>query len=257
MPTVAVGGLSGGINLGSLLAQAKTLAGITDFERMGQTPAEQTALLADIVNRAVGEFLEQNPRLLLTTGELSLGASAMSYGLPATLHELALRRIYYSNTGSDPEHDLAELSFLDGAGVAALDEDERNGQTTADYPDKWGFDPAANKVLIYPKTTTARTLVMEFQQAPTAITAANIATPDAVTIGEVPGKCLHALALRVGWELAFNGDNVTKGKILQTWQTAEWNAIRWVLSNSVSGNRSLGPAIDQSSLFKTWQAEIR
>ena len=202
MPTNAFGGWASGVNLQNLLNEAKLQARLANYNHLGADAAARNLRVADIVNRAIEEFLERNPGVGLGTANIDLVNLDNSYVIPTDLHGVTIQKVYFQDTGTDGINDLRELDYLSPAGVEGLPRNWVNGDLKDPWPQYWGYNNDASEILFYPTPDGTKDVTLVYRKEPTAITEANVASPGAVTVGEIPTRFQGVVALKIAAEFA-------------------------------------------------------
>jgi hypothetical protein len=256
MPTFSLGGWPTGCNLQQVLDQARVHASTSNYNRMGSTTALQSANVAGIVNRRIEKFLEHNPRLGVSTSTQALTSGTNAYAVPTDLHGLAILGVRWNDSGDDAFYDLREITYLGPAGELQLPAWMRNGETTWTRPEFWTFNEAFTQIRLHP-TPGDSTVTAEFiyRKEPTAISAANVDSPAAVTIGEVPTRFLDVLALGVGVELCERGKALRRELEARAWQALgeAQETITSVIANwraGFAGRSMSSKVVDRGASFK-------
>ena len=225
--TYTWGGWAFGPTLENLLNEAKYVhAGVANYAHLGASATMQNTRVSEIVNRQVEALLEANPSLGLTTA--SVTTTTQSNVVPTTLHATHITRIYYADGSSDASHDLRELTYADPDMIARMDESWRNGETTHDYPQFWGYNITRTSWLLYPTPAASIDLVVEYRPEPTPVTAANVASPAAVTIPELPTPLVKVVALGIAVELREPFGDVKYQTLKQRYEAAMEEAKKLV-----------------------------
>ena len=176
MPTFSWGGMSSGVRLYDLLNEAGTYSRTHDFTHLGSSTTIQNSRVAEMVNRAIDDFLDANPVLGLVTANISMVDGTQTYAIPTALRRIEIKRIYYSDSGEDPSNDLRELTYLGRAQIEQLSPDYRNGEKTALHPDYWGFDRTGANIIFYPMPDEDHTMICEYRQESASISGVNVTT---------------------------------------------------------------------------------
>ena len=139
MTTYAFGGFPFGVDLDDLITEACQVHARTgNYAHLGSSTTIQNKRMAEIVNRAIMDFLRALPGLGLTyQTEITTVANQASYDIPTDLHGMAVNDIFYQNTGTDPSNDSRFLRYVSLAQVANMPAIFRNGTVTAQYPNYW------------------------------------------------------------------------------------------------------------------------
>lgn len=254
MTTLSYGGYGSGTNLLNLLNEAGIYSQFGgNYAHLGSDSTAQTTRMAEIVNRAIEEFLDANPILGLTTASLAMVAGTQSYSIPATTRALDIRRIYYADSGADASYDLKDLTYLSADQVRNLPLSWINGEQTWTQPLSWGFNATASQIVLYPMPAGTYTLTVEYRAAPTAITVANIGTPTSVTIGEVPSRWQYVLALRVAADIAAPKDLSLAASLMERYAMG-MRVVQESLTDHYPTNRAGIRMMDEAALFtgSTW-----
>ncbi len=216
---VDFGGWAFNINLEDLLNEVKHVhANTQNWKHLGTTTAQQDERMADIVNRAIEEFMEAHPALNKTTENITMTASTRTTAIPTTLHGAAIEKLTYSDTDASPINDLDELQFVQPSAVARMPLGLRNGYTTDLYPSMWSYDKDMTNIMWYPLPSTTRTIVCHFRAEHTAITEANVTTPAAVTIGVLPTRFQNVLALGIALKMMKRTDAALAAVLRQEYE---------------------------------------
>ncbi len=105
MPLFTFAGWSFGPLLADVLAEARALAFVTDYDHLGDDTSARTTRMAEIVNRAISEFLEDN---------VALGQASLSLPLPSTGGWVRVPGVVTTQTPSS--------AALEGDGTAFTDD---------------------------------------------------------------------------------------------------------------------------------------
>lgn len=197
MTAFTFGNMTFGLNLEALLNEAKAYARIAGYAALGTSTTAQNTLAAGYVNQAMDWFLAAAPRLGLKTANQAVVSGTMGYAVPADMQDAEIKRIYYSDTGSDETWDLYELEYLNSLELSRLEASARNGTETAEHPWAWGYNKDRTQVEFYPMPSASQTVVIEYRQKPTQITYSNVASPSSVTISEIPARFGRVMAVKV------------------------------------------------------------
>lgn len=104
MPRFAFAGWSFGPLLADTLDEARALSFTTDYDQLGDTTAARMARLAEIVNRALSEFLEEN---------VALGQASISVDLPSASGWQRIQGTVQTNTPSSADITGVGTAFTD------------------------------------------------------------------------------------------------------------------------------------------------
>lgn len=233
---VTFGGWSGAGLLSDLLNDAKQLARVDDYAHLGADATAQTRRMAEWVNRAVEEIAEANPAMAQVKTTLALVADTATYSLPSGLQGTAIFRIQYQD-GTDPQYDLWPLEFYDAARIAQLPESWRNGEASAAYPQGWGLTAEGTGLEFFPRPSAAATLEIYYRAAMTAVTAANVAAPDAVTLSPVMARWQDVYALRIAIDLA-RPINLRRAAELRQEYAQRLDAMQRTIARRVAGDQA-------------------
>lgn len=208
MTTYALGGWSFGVTLESLLDEARAYAKLGSasigYAHLGTTSTIQQTRVAEFVNRSIEEITEKNPILGIsaTAGTISLVSGTTEYAIPTTLHGLAIKKLRFQDASPDVQYDLREIPYWGQSKVSQLPPEYKNGEASADFPEGWSFNETGAKVRFYPKPSNSSVVVEVFFRAePTEVTQANVASPSAVTLSEIPVRFRDVYALRIAMDL--------------------------------------------------------
>lgn len=206
MTTFLYAGWQFGPSLADVLNEARAIARLADYNHLGTTDAERTARVAEYVNQAVEEFLEENPALGIKAATLTFVSGTNSYSLATAasdLHERDILRIEFNAESDGASRELQVIPFVDRAGMVQLPTEWRNGSMTRPYPQYWSFDDDGSNIVFYPTPSdSTRTVSIIYRQRYTAMTAANVATPSTTALGEIPTPFKRLIALRLATMLA-------------------------------------------------------
>jgi len=201
MPTFNYGGWSGGVTLANLKDEALAYANLdSTYNHLGDTTALRDQLFADFVNRAIEEILEANPALGQTTtpATISLEDGTKEYSAPSDLHGLAIVLVRFQDSGSDAAYDERQVFYANPALVQQLPVTWRNGEVKWEYPRYWYWgNHDRTKIAFAPVPSTAKTIEVIHRQENAVITEANINSPGAASIMEIPSRFQNVLALGV------------------------------------------------------------
>lgn len=222
MPTFVYGTWTFGVDLAEVIEQATYLSPrLSDFTHLGSTATLQNARMANIVNRAIEEFLEAIPFVGQSSSTLTTVYGQQPYAIPASVHGLSIVRIAYSSAVINGAWALQELTYVPQPTVANFAAWLQNGTQGAQYPSQWSYDKTAANILLWPWPWLADLILDVFyQQKPTAITTANVTnrvgTP--ITIGEIPIRWQNVLALRIASEVVASLDQQTAADLESQYQ---------------------------------------
>lgn len=206
MPTFSRAGWQFGITLSNVLNEAKSYARLSDYNHLGASDTERQTRVAEYVNQAILEFLEENPSLGESSATINLVDGTSAYSIAsnvATLNQQDILRIEFSDTTAGGSYLYKPLGYLERAGVMQLPPQWRNGTTKRAYPAYWAFSGDGTNIEFYPTPGDSnRDVRVIFRQRPTAITQANVASPTGVTISEVPIPAQRAISMRVATLIA-------------------------------------------------------
>lgn len=200
MTTVTYGNYTFGPLLSDVLDEARYVhARVSNYGHLGQTTTQQNQRVADIVNRAVRDFLDACPKLGRTTSTISIVSGTQSYAIPASMEGWALQKLYF--TESNSSYDGKFIEYVDDSRWNSLEPWRRNGLVTSEYPQYWTFNLARTHIMFAPMPNASKTVTAIWKVAPTDVTYALIATPGVTEINEIPTKFQEAIAVRVAADI--------------------------------------------------------
>jgi hypothetical protein len=238
MATYALGGWQFGVNLEDLLNEAMQVhADIDQYRKAGDDDTNRQERVAAIVNHAIEEFIEQNEAIGWTTITQAVTSASNTYTVPTTLHGLFVPLLYWADSGSEPEYDLRQLTYLSRADVEQLPPSDYNGDTTAEYPDRWSFNDSGASFVLYPYPSASKTLTIKYRQRPTEVSTANIASPSGVTVSELPKRAQRCVAMRIAADLIKLSDPARAQSLMGEWQT-ELETCKRLFSHTPAATQS-------------------
>ena len=199
MATLIHGALPFGVNLESLLNEAKVYADVDSYQKLGTSTDTRNTFVADAVNRIIEDFLDMNPWLGNAVTELTVdGTYDYLFDLPATLRGMEIYKLRIemdsNQTTSIP------VTWI---GRRRLRNYERDGDTVQTFGQQFeaSLVEAGDQIRIYPAPPSGAVVVAYHGVEPAVIDKDDVATPTAVSLPELPVCSLRWAALMLASRL--------------------------------------------------------
>lgn len=210
MATYEYGGWVFGVNLQNLLNEALYVhAAMINYDHLGADSTAYQTRVSEFVNQAIADYLRVNPSVGISTEDVSVSADTQTYDLPVTSTvadylEHDITKIIWDVADTDEAYAGKALIYLSQPEIERLPATWLNGDLTTDYPPYWGFDSDGDQFSLYPCPSMDNTLTVYFRPKYTLITQANVNSPSAVSISEIPTLHARILALHVASKICSN-----------------------------------------------------
>lgn len=209
MTTYARGGFSFGVNLETLLDRAAFEARLGSsgnrYGQLGATTTQQNTRVAEIVNDVIRELTVKNPIFGVsgTPDQITLSTSTNTYAIPTTMQGVGIRRVQFDTNQANAWYSDREIPFWDVMQVDQLNPIYKSDQwTTYSYPEGCSFDETGENIVFYPWPALDGVIVnVYFRAKATSVTAANIASPSSVTVGEIPTDFAQVYAQFIAYRM--------------------------------------------------------
>lgn len=208
MPEFAYGNFAFGMSLADVIQQSIIVqARLSDYEHLAPGDTDtQNNILAQIVNRAIDEWLTALPGIGVASEAITFTGGTNEYPIPETMLGRQIVEIRYSSSVVNQGAQKRPIQFMGQFGKANLPAWVLIGQQQLGFPSYCTLDDTAQNIQFWPFPASGYVVDVKYQQAPHEITGAEVADPapdpgDPVIIGELPTLWLNAFAARVGAEV--------------------------------------------------------
>lgn len=174
------GGFPYGVDLDDLITEALQVhARIGSYSHLGTSTATRDKRLSEIINRSILQFMRAVPGTGLTVSDnLITVADQVNYDIPERLQGLAINRMVWNNTGTDPINDDRELKYITQAQFQNMPRFIQSHTITKDFPDYW-------TMFNFTQTRTTLTGTVEIlTTAPTALVGTDTVFTEEVEAGD-------------------------------------------------------------------------
>lgn len=211
MTTITHGKVAFGVNLGSLLSDAKVHAELSGYEKFGVDATARSNFVAHTVNKVIEKFLDAVPVLGSKATELTVdGSRSDLFDLPSDLRGMEFYDLRIEFDDNDDES--VPVYFGSKTRMRRV---PRNGDSLPSFGESYegSLTESGTQIRIYPKPPSGSTVVLYHSVQPTAISAANVDSPDGVTIDELPtyARDWAAYTLAAKFAKPVHGREVAKG----------------------------------------------
>jgi len=194
MPTITYGNWSIGVALSDLLNEASVHHRLDNYDHLGNDAAAQNSMLAAYVNRVIEDALDSQGGIgYVTSAAIPIAVADASFDIPADLRG----RDIVEGILEDSVGHQTRLTFIGRATASGLPADYSESWSPSARPQSISFNEAGDKLMLWPISGASYSAYLVYRQGLTYVSAANIADPGSVTIGEVPTRMQLAMALNL------------------------------------------------------------